>query len=96
MAENYNKAIIDPDEAYKEADNMVNISGELEGLLKNISDEMAKINEQDEMMYFGAAGKAVELRDKVDEIRGEFHRVHEQVTKSSGDIKDIATKMKAE
>jgi len=93
---NFNKAIIDPDEAFREADNMVTISGDIEGLLNNVSAEMAKINEQEELIYFGVTGKAVELRDKLDDLRKEFHRVYEQVTKSSGDIKQIAERMKAQ
>ena len=92
--QNAAKAIIETDEARSEVSKMVSNAEQLENLLTKVSTEMAKLNEKGEGVYYGADGsKAALLRDEVDKIRNEFHRIYEQVLKSADDINEIAKSM---
>jgi len=87
-------AIVETDQARTEASNMVKTADAIEALLTKVSDEMAKLNEKGEGVYYGADGsKAQLLKDQVDDIRVEFHRIYEQVLKSADDINEIARSM---
>lgn len=92
--QNAAKAIVETTEARSEAAKMVSTADALEDLLTKVSNEMAKLNEKGEGVYYGAeSSKAAVLRDQVDQIRNEFHRIHEQVRKSAEDINEIAKSM---
>ena len=92
--QNAAKAIVETNEARSEAARMVSTADAIEELLTRISNDMAKLNEKGEGVYYGADGsKAAALRDQLDNIRNEFHRIHEQVRKSAEDITEIAKSM---
>jgi archaellum component FlaC len=92
--QNAAKAIVETNDARSEAARMVSTADAIEDLLTKVSNEMARLNEKGEGVYYGAEGsKAALLRDEVDKIRNEFHRIHEQVRKSAEDINEIAKSM---
>lgn len=80
---------INPDVAKQKAETVKRIANELEELLNKVSVEMSRVNDADCDMYQGGKRPA-ELRNELDECRGTFHRIYDQVLKFSDNIILIA------
>lgn len=87
--------IISPGEAIIKAQEMKRIADELQQLLEGVSQSMTEIDNEETHLYQGAK-KPAELRAELDDFRRVFNRTYEQITKSAGDIINIANRMQAE
>lgn len=87
-----NNSIIDPAEARSKAERMKSIAVKIEDLLKNVMDEIEKIDNTDTNIYTGTS-KSRELREDLDKFKSSFDLTFTQVTKSANDIITIANTM---
>lgn len=81
--------VMSPAEARANAEEMVQIAGELENLLNDVSAEFDKIDNVDTGLYQGSS-KAVDLKQDLVNFRKLFDAAYTQIKKSAGDINLIA------
>ena len=81
--------VMNPAEARAKAAEMKKIAGELEALLNDVSMKINEIDNTETGTYQGSK-KPAELRAELNEFRGMFVRVYEQIDKSAKNIIEIA------